>query len=230
MSARPPDGPRRLIIAGVGSFAQVAYEYFTRDSAYEVVAFCVEAAYRQADELLGLPVLALEEIEAQLTPGAHAFFAAVVYTRLNRLRQRLYETLAARGYTPASYVSTSASVWPNVTLGQHCFIFPNVTLEPFAGLGHNVVVWGGTHIGHHTQVADHVFFSIQASIAGEVRIGPHCFVGIGATIANGLTLGRDCMVAAGAVVVDDAPADSVLMGVPARPTPGALARFGGRGW
>ncbi len=33
---------RKLIIVGAGEFAEIAYEYFSYDSEYDVVAFAVE--------------------------------------------------------------------------------------------------------------------------------------------------------------------------------------------
>ncbi|NRW38220.1 hypothetical protein [Clostridium beijerinckii] len=36
------DKNKKLIIIGDSAFAQIAYEYFTYDSDYEVVAFSVE--------------------------------------------------------------------------------------------------------------------------------------------------------------------------------------------
>ncbi len=48
---------QKLVIIGDSDFAQIAYEYFTHDSHYEVVAFAVEAAYKKRDELFDLPVI-----------------------------------------------------------------------------------------------------------------------------------------------------------------------------
>ena len=51
-----------LIIVGDSVFAQVAYEFFTHDSPYQVVAFTVERAYLRADSLFGLPVIPFEDV------------------------------------------------------------------------------------------------------------------------------------------------------------------------
>ena len=42
---------RKLIIVGDSAFAQVAYEFFTHDSEYEVVAFSVERNYEEGKAL-----------------------------------------------------------------------------------------------------------------------------------------------------------------------------------
>src|ERR1700752_4541254 len=96
---------RKLILLGDSDFAEVAYEYFTHDSPYEVVAFSVEQAYLKRERLFGLPVVPFEELERHYAPGEHSFYAALVYTQLNRLRARLYRAAKSKGYAPASFVS-----------------------------------------------------------------------------------------------------------------------------
>ena len=53
----------KLVIIGDGETAEIAYDYFTSDSNYEVVAFSAERNFRRNQTLLGLPVVPLEEIE-----------------------------------------------------------------------------------------------------------------------------------------------------------------------
>src|SRR5215213_7314212 len=109
---------RKLILLGDSAFAEIAYEYFTHDSPYEVVAFAVERDYLQRSELFGVPVVALEDLSDRYSPAEHWFYAAVVYTQLNRLRARLYRTAKEMGYRPASYISPRAFVWQNAKLGE----------------------------------------------------------------------------------------------------------------
>lgn len=48
------------------------------------------------------------------------------------------------------------------------------------------------------------------------RIGSYCFVGCGAIIFPGVTIGDHCIVGAASVVMRDVPANSLVMGNPAR--------------
>src|SRR5687767_7401530 len=121
---------RDLIIIGDSAFAEIAYEYFTHDSSYRVVAFAVEREFLMRDMLFGLPVVPFEELEHRFDPAEHHFYAALVYTQMNRLRTRLYREAKAKGFKPASYVSSRAFVWPNVERGEHCFIFEDNTVQP----------------------------------------------------------------------------------------------------
>ena len=207
------EGPRLLVILGDSAFAEVAYEYFTHDSEYEVVGFAVERKFHRRDELFGLPVVAFEELEERFAAERHWFYAALVYTQGNALRARLYAAAKERGYRPASYVSSRAFVWRNVTLGEHCFVFENNVLQPFVTIGDDVVLWSGNHVGHHSNIGDHCFVSSHVVISGFVTIGESCFLGVNSTFANNLHVGDRCVVGAGALVLGDVGDDETVVGV-----------------
>lgn len=217
---------KNLVIVGDSAFAEIAYEYFTHDSDFRVVAFTVEREFMTRDSLFGLPVVAFEDIEAMFDPGSHHFYAALVYTRMNRLRTRLYQAARDKGYRPASYISSRAFVWPNVELGEHCFIFEDNTVQPFVRIGANVVLWSGNHIGHHSVVHDNCFISSHVVVSGFCTVGANCFIGVNATFGNNLEVGADCLIGAGALIARDVPADSLVKGNLAQGTAGVRARFG----
>jgi sugar O-acyltransferase (sialic acid O-acetyltransferase NeuD family) len=204
---------RKLVLIGDSAFAEVAYEYFTHDSEYEVVAFAVEKAYLKREELFGLPVVPFEDLPSRFSPDGHEFYAALVYTQGNALRARLYETAKEMGYRPASYVSPRAFVWRNVTLGEHCFIFEGNVIQPFVRIGSNVVLWSGNHIGHHSSIGDHCFVSSHVVVSGFVHIGPSCFLGVNSTFANNLNVGGRCVIGAGALVLGDVGDGETVVGV-----------------
>lgn len=201
---------RKLILIGDSAFAEIAYEYFTHDSPYEVVAFAVEREFRKRESLFGVPVVAFEDIESLYAPAQHHFYAALVYTQLNRLRARFYREAKAKGYAPASYISPRAFVWRNVKLGEHCFIFEDNVIQPFVTIGNDVVLWSGNHIGHHSTIGDHAFISSHVVVSGFCDIGANGFFGVNAAIGNNVTIGADCLVGAGAVVIKNLPADTLV--------------------
>jgi sugar O-acyltransferase (sialic acid O-acetyltransferase NeuD family) len=194
---------RKLVIVGDSAFAEIAYEYFTHDSAYEVVGFCVEREYLRRESLFGLPVTAFEEIEADYPPAGHDVYVATVYTQLNRLRTRLCAEAKRKGFRLASYVSSRAFVWRNVEVGEHCFIFEDNTVQPFVRLGNNVVLWSGNHIGHHSTIGDNCFISSHVVISGFVEVGDNCFLGVNSTIVNNVRIGKDCWLGPNVTIVKD---------------------------
>lgn len=215
----------KLILIGGSAFAQIAYEYFTHDSPYEVVAFSVERAYIKETTLFGLPIVPFETLQEHYDPASHSYYAANVYTQLNRLRTRLYEEAKRKGYKPASYISSQAFVWRNVEIGEHCFIFEGNVVQPFVKLGNNVVLWSGNHIGHHSTIGDNCFVASHAVISGFVTLGKNCFVGVNATLGNNLTVGDDCVLGAGAIAVKDVAEDMVLKGVVSEASPSGKRFF-----
>jgi sugar O-acyltransferase (sialic acid O-acetyltransferase NeuD family) len=193
----------QLIIIGDTAFAEIAYEYFTHDSEYNVVAFSVEKPYIKKESLFGLPIVPFEDIQSVFSPNEHSFFAATVYTQMNRLRTRLYNQAKLKGYLPASFISPHAFVWENCKLGEHCFVFENNVIQPFVEIGDNVIFWSGNHIGHHSKIGSHCFISSHVVISGFCNIGSSCFLGVNSTLANNVTIGRDSLIGAGVLVAKD---------------------------
>jgi sugar O-acyltransferase (sialic acid O-acetyltransferase NeuD family) len=191
---------KKLIIFGLEDFADIAYEYFTYDSEYEVVAFTAHEKFVLESSKMGKPVIKFEEIQKYFNPKKFSIFVAITYHDMNKLRENILNECRALGFKPASYVSTKSFVWKNVKLGEHVFVFENNTIQPFVEIGDNVVLWSGNHIGHHTRIASHNFISSQVVVAGWVSILDHTFVGVNSTITNGVSIGSYNWINAGSRV------------------------------
>ena len=99
------------------------------------MAFAVEREYAKKQSLFGLPIVHFEEVETAYDPAEHSAFVAISYTKLNRVRERLYLETKRKGYPVVSYVSSRAFVWHNVELGENCFIMKtHLMLELFETL------------------------------------------------------------------------------------------------
>lgn len=192
---------KKLIIVGASLFAEIAYEYFTYDSEYEVVAFSVEKEYIKESKFMDLPVIAFEEVENHYKPSEHELFVALTYKQLNRLRARFCNEAKAKGYKLATYISSRAFVWRNVKVGENCFIFEDNTIQPFCSIGNNVILWSGNHIGHHSTIKDNCFISSHVVICGSCNIGENCFFGVNSIVANDVTVAEDCFINSNASVM-----------------------------
>ena len=201
---------RDLVIVGDSSFAEVAYEYFTNDSDYRVAAFAVERAHLGRDELLGLPVVALEDLAQAFAPERHEVYVALVYGELNRLRTRLVGAVEAMGYGLASFISPHARVAQSARLGRHCFVFEDNVIQPYVSIGENVVLWSGNHIGHHSTLGNNCFISSHVVLSGHSEVGENCFLGVNAAVANNVRIARDCWIGPGVVVGADTEAGQMF--------------------
>jgi sugar O-acyltransferase (sialic acid O-acetyltransferase NeuD family) len=200
----------KLVIFGNTAFAEIADEYFTHDSPYEVVGFTVHREFMNGATLRGRPVVPYEEIDRHFAPADHALYAAITYQRLNRVRAEIAADAKSRGFELASYVSSHAFVWRNVRLGEHCFVFENNVVQPFVTVADNVVLWSGNHIGHHSAIGRNVFVSSHVVVSGFVTVGENCFLGVNATIGNDVAIGRDVWISPGVAVTKAVPAGTLL--------------------
>lgn len=201
---------KKLIIFGDSAFAEIAYEYFTCDSEYEVVAFTVSKEYLTKTTLFNLPVVPFEDIEKEYKPDEYEMHIALVYNTLNRIRIKFYNEAKQKGYTLANYISSRAFVWRNVEIGDNCFVFEDNTIQPFVKIGSNNVFWSGNHIGHHSVIGSHNFISSHVVISGFCNIGDANFMGVNSTMGNNLSVGNDCLIGSSVHIVKNI-ADGVLM-------------------
>jgi sugar O-acyltransferase (sialic acid O-acetyltransferase NeuD family) len=201
---------KKLVIVGAGETAEIAYEYFTVDSEYEVVSFAVDRQFIANNSIAGLPVTPLDELELKFPPSDYWAFAAASSTKLNRVRSHLYAQAKSKKYRIASYISSKAFAWRNVQIGENCFIFEDNTIQPFVRIGNNVVLWSGNHIGHNSTIQDNCFLSSHVVISGFCNIGESSFLGVNSTIINNINIGKDCFIGAGALIQKDVPSGSVL--------------------
>ncbi len=215
----------RLILIGTGAFAEVAYEYFTHDSPYEVVGFSVEKRFLDAPNLFGLPVVPFEELPQHFAPEDHHFFVAITYFGLNQVRARLFGLARGHGYRAASYVSPQAFVWKNVQLGEHCFIFEKAVIQPFVTVGDDVIFWSGCFIGHHSSIASHCFVAAHSAVNGTTKVGEYSFLGANCTIANHVSVAENCIISAGSHVMSDVDRNQVIMGTWRRKTLTSTSRL-----
>ncbi len=208
---------KKLVIIGAGEFGEIAYEYFSDDSEYSVVAFAVEKNYRSFNKLRDLPVIDFETIENYYPPSEYETFVAITYVKLNRSRRRLFQICKDKGYKCASYVSSRAFFWKNATIGENTFVFENNTIQYNVRIGNNVVLWSGNHVGHRSEIGDDVWITSHVVISGFCKIGSGSFLGVNATIGDSVIIAKDVIVGAGAVTVKNLTQEAgVYVGTPAK--------------
>lgn len=207
----------RVIIFGVQDFAQLAKFYLQHDSEHEVVAFSVHQRYLPEQPTFeGLPVIAFEDVEKTYAPSEFKFFAPMSPSRMNRLRESVYQQIKQKGYEMISYVSSKATIFEGVPIGDNCFILEDNTIQPFTSIGNNVVLWSGNHIGHHSVIKDHVSFTSQVVLSGHCVVESFSFFGVNATIRDRIHVAEGSFIAMAAAVTKDTQPWGVYKGNPAQ--------------
>jgi serine O-acetyltransferase len=140
-------------------------------------------------------------------PGLHALWAHRVSSRLLHAGLRL----PARVLSQFARFLTGIEIHPGARIGRRLFIDHGmgVVIGETAEVGDDVLIYHGVTLG-------------GTSLQHEKRhptVGSRVVIGAGATLLGPITIGDDCHIGAGAVVLTDAPAGSLLVGVPAVPRP-----------
>ncbi|MBL4876835.1 MAG: acetyltransferase [Cohaesibacteraceae bacterium] len=207
--------PKPLVIFGSSETAELAKFYFENDSDYQVVAFTVDDKFVETDQFMGLPVVAFSHVNKEFPPKNHEMHIALSYTKLNKLRHEKYVQAKEAGYQLASYVCSKSITWPDLSIGDNCFILENQTIQPTVKIGNNVMIWSGNHIGHGSVIGNHSYIASHVVISGNCSIGERCFIGVNATLKDFTEIGDDCFIAMDASVTKNMPNGAVSLGTPA---------------
>jgi serine O-acetyltransferase len=123
--------------------------------------------------------------------------------------------LLARVHSQFVRFLTGVEIHPGAVIGRRFFIDHGmgVVIGETAEIGDDVLLYHGVTLGGR---------SLSAG-KRHPTLGDDVVVGTGATILGPVTIGAHSVVGAQAVVVTDAPADSVLTGIPAVARPRAIA-------
>lgn len=144
---------------------------------------------------------------ALLYPGLHALWAH----RLNHwLWQRNLRFIARAGSQFTRFL-TGIEIHPGASIGRRFFIDhgAGVVIGETAVVGDDVMMYHGVTLGGRTHAAGKRHPTIEDGVA----------IGAGAKVLGNITIGARSAIGANAVVTRDAPADSVLIGVPAKARP-----------
>lgn len=140
-------------------------------------------------------------------PGLHA----VWWHRLANalwLRRRFF---VARAISQFARFLTGVEIHPGATIGRRLFIDHGmgVVIGETAEVGDDVMLYHGVTLGGRSSRKDKRHPTLENGVT----------VGTGATIIGAVRIGAGSVVGAQAVVVRDAPARSVITGIPAKAVP-----------
>jgi len=210
------DTKKPVLVFGLKQFADLAAYVLEHDSPFNVAGFLIDKPYRTLDVKHQLPVVDFDTLEQSFKPDEVYLLISLSYQDMNGVRRSRYEDAKARGYQCISYVSSKATTWPDLQVGENSFIYENTVIQPYATVGHNCVIRSSVHISHHVHVGDHCFFAPGVVTGGNVVIEEQCVLGLGSIVRDSVRLAKKTFVGAGAVVTKDTDENGLYVGIPAR--------------
>lgn len=136
----------------------------------------------------------------------------------------------------SSHIGENTNVWqfsvilPGAVIGDNCNICAHTLIENDVVIGNRVTVKSGVYIWDGVTLEDDVFIGPCVAFTNDKKprskVYPEQFlrivvkkgasIGANATILPGVVIGEGAMVGAGAVVTKDVPANTTVVGNPAR--------------
>ncbi len=193
---------KKVVIFGTGELAQRIF-FYLKDSDDQVIAFCANKSKIDKEELLGLPVIAFENIEEKFPPTEFSMFIALAYSEMNKKRAKFFNEAKNKGYELYSFIHPSTKIWDEFEMGENCFILANNVIQPFVKIGNNVLIGSNNLISHNTTIGDNCFITSNVTMGGHITMGKNCFVGLSATINQRIKIGDECIIGAGTIITKD---------------------------
>lgn len=190
---------KKLIIYGVGKFAEYITYVFNQDSKYEVVAYCVEESYlnEYSPKAEELPLFNFDTLEDTFSPDQYHLF---ITAGNDIVRARIFNEAKRKGYTLASYISSYASYMENLKYGENVFIGGGSGIEPFVEIEDNCILIG-VRIGHHCKIHKNSLLS-HPVIGSNVTVGQNSFLGINCSIKPNIMIGKNNIIGMGCIITE----------------------------
>jgi len=208
----PPADCQRILIVGAGGFGREVLQW-ARDAwpghAGRIAGFLssddgVLAGFDDCPEIIGHPDA------YHHAPGDYLLLAiGVPY-----VRRQVAESLLARGAEFLTLVHPTAIVAASARIGAGAILCPYAIASDACRMGRFVIMNYHSSLGHDASAGDFAVLSPYATLGGNAHIQEEVFLGLHASIGPGKTVGARSKVSANSCVLANAPADSIIFGVP----------------
>ena len=175
-----------IIVFGDRDLAEMAHFYWGST----VVGFTKDNP--ESDTFHGFPMYDFATITETRPPSEYDIFAPLAD---NRIRAKVYNKCKALGYRMPSFIHHKALVWNRNAIGDNCFIQEYNNIQFKTTVGNNVVMWAGNHVGHHSIIDDHVFYTSHVVQSGHCHIKEYAWLGVNSTIRDFMEIAEGTMLA-----------------------------------
>ncbi len=202
-----------IAIIGAGGHAKCVYECFYLLGEKVIGLFDDDASKHGLEIIDGLKVLGSPE-DILYNEDVDAIFIAIGD---NRRRLEKFVFFKAKGYRLPNAVHREAYYSPFAKMGEGNFLMGRAVLNPHCRIGNCCVINTSATVGHDCVLEDGVQIGPGVNLAGGSVLKEGVFLGIGAKVGPGVTIGPWAVVGAGSVVLNNLPANSYSVGIPAEP-------------
>lgn len=202
---------KEIVIIGNGSYARMMNRYLKLTEDVKVHAYAVDEQYIEEPEIDGIKVISFQQLRRDFPFEIYDLIMGIGYAQMSQIRKRLYEQCKLWGYHFQNYIHPSAIISPDIKMGEGNNILEGVIMEVGVSIGNTNLFFGGSIVGHESNIGNYNTFSINAKIAGQVTICDNCFLGIASVVRDSVELSNFTLIGAGAYCSKNMEEYSVLV-------------------
>lgn len=177
-----------VLIYGDGALAEQYLWQLESDDRYEVVGFCVDDLFFEKKSFHKVRVFKFQELSTYFDMSDVYILVAIGYTKMNSIREKIFNSIEESGYNLLTYISKSAIIGKHVIIGKGSFIGNYVVISPSSIIGKGCIIYSNTCIGHYCRINDFCYLSICVALGGHVTICKNCFLGMHVTVRDGVLI------------------------------------------
>jgi sugar O-acyltransferase (sialic acid O-acetyltransferase NeuD family) len=186
----------KVILFGIGKFAEYVSYILTHESEFKVCGFCVDKEFiPDSKHLMGLPICDFENVHQKFPPEDFKLFVAVGY---NKLRKEKIKTAKEKGYHFISFLSENAILFDDLKYGENVFVSEDSIIQPFTSLGEGTIVLGG-RIAHHSNIGKNVLLSCS-TLGANTTVKDNSFLGLNSLVKPNVIIGENNIIGMGAII------------------------------
>jgi sugar O-acyltransferase (sialic acid O-acetyltransferase NeuD family) len=187
-----------VLIYGNGKIAKIVYQFIKKQ--FNVVAFTVDNEFIEANNIVGVPLIAFEDIQNDYNPNKYKMIIAVGYVQMNSIREQKYLKAKEKGYSFINYIHPSVEMHDNIQIGENNIILDHATIQPYVTMGNSNFVWSNAVVAHGSTVGDTNWITSGVVVSGDATIKSKCFLGANATIGHNITIEDENFIGANTLV------------------------------
>ncbi len=213
--------PKKVVILGVGGYCanliDIMRDINTKrgQEIFEPVGYLDDDTKKHGIKYFGLDVMGGLKDAAARFPDAY-FVNGIGSAETAWKKQQIIDQVGASKERFVTLVHPSAWVAPTVTLGAGSVVAQYCVVMAGAVIGDHVKMLPQCTISYGSNVGSYSTVSTGAVTLSDVVCGVSNYLGANVSIKERVKVGDHCILGMGTVVLKDVPANSVMVGNPAR--------------
>ena len=177
---------KNYVIYGDTHFAEELFNIISFEGRDCVVAFTNDKAFMTRKAIQGLPVIPFDELNKTLDVPFEVLLA-YGYTKMNSLREKVYNECKYVGIKVGTYISANALCYTN-GIGEGSMVWPNVYIGPGTNIGRCNIIQASCTLAHDNKIGDFNYLAPGVVLGGRVSIANYCFLGLNCTVKSDVSL------------------------------------------